>query len=235
MNQPISIIMPAYRAEATIAGAVESVRAQTFTDWRLIVVADDGADYEALLGRSGLADSRFVFLDSGSVGSGASRARNVGLAAVPTRYAALLDAEGNTVAQAELIPMQLGTIGHVFQPCIQAYPKETLVEGDFFIINDPYVGAQHANDVQFCAPFFHEGKLVAWLGCMAHIIDLGGIDPGSWCPTATDVYQEGLRIPAGRIVRGGKVNQELWDIIVNNSRMPFTVANDFSAFLAEAS
>jgi glycosyltransferase involved in cell wall biosynthesis len=93
MNQPISIIMPAYRAEATIAGAVESVRAQTFTDWRLIVVADDGADYEALLGRSGLADSRFVFLDSGSVGSGASRARNVGLAAVPTRYAALLDAD----------------------------------------------------------------------------------------------------------------------------------------------
>jgi N-methylhydantoinase B len=103
---------------------------------------------------------------------------------------------------------------------------------DVFIINDPYVGAQHVNDVQFCAPFFHDGKLVAWLGCMAHIIDLGGLDPGSWCPTATDVYQEGLRIPASRIVRGGKINQDLWDVIVNNSRMPFTVANDFSAFLA---
>jgi N-methylhydantoinase B len=103
---------------------------------------------------------------------------------------------------------------------------------DVFIINDPFVGAQHVNDVQFCAPFFHDGKLVAWLGCMAHIIDLGGLDPGSWCPTATDLYQEGLRIPAGRIVRDGRVNQELWDVIVSNSRMPFTVANDFSAFLA---
>src|SRR5579872_3978446 len=77
-------------------------------------------------------------------------------------------------------------------------------DGDVFIINDPYLAAEHQNDVQFCAPFFHDGKLVAWLGCMAHQVDLGGLDPGSWCPTATDVYQEGLRIPPGRIVRREK-------------------------------
>ena len=64
--------------------------------------------------------------------------------------------------------------------------------------------------MQFCAPFFHDGKLLAWLGCMAHQVDLGGLDPGSWCPTATDVYQEGLRIPPGRIVRKGEVNRESW-------------------------
>lgn len=104
--------------------------------------------------------------------------------------------------------------------------------GDVFIINDPYLAAEHQNDVQFCAPFFHDDELVAWIGCMAHQVDLGGMEPGSWCPTATDVYQEGLRIPPGRIVRGGKVNQELWDIIIANSRMPFTVSNDFTAFLA---
>jgi N-methylhydantoinase B len=103
---------------------------------------------------------------------------------------------------------------------------------DVFIINDPYLAAEHQNDVQFCAPYFHGGELVAWIGCMAHQVDLGGMDPGSWCPTATDVFQEGLRIPPGRIVRRGKINQELWDIIVANSRMPFTVSNDFSAFLA---
>jgi N-methylhydantoinase B len=104
--------------------------------------------------------------------------------------------------------------------------------GDIFIINDPYLAAEHQNDVQFCAPFFHEGELVAWLGCMAHQVDLGGMDAGSWCPTATDVYQEGLRIPPGRIVRRGAKNEELWDLIVANSRMPFTVSNDFTAFLA---
>jgi N-methylhydantoinase B len=104
--------------------------------------------------------------------------------------------------------------------------------GDVFIINDPYIAAEHQNDVQFCSPFFHDGVLVAWIGCMAHQVDLGGMEPGSWCPMATDVYQEGLRIPPGRIIRAGKRNDELWDIIVENSRMPFTVSNDFTAFLA---
>lgn len=109
---------------------------------------------------------------------------------------------------------------------------DDIADGDVFIINDPYLAAEHQNDVQFCAPFFHDGRLVAWIGCMAHQVDLGGMDAGSWCPTATDVYQEGLRIPPGRIVRRGEVNRELWDVIVANSRMPFTVSNDFTAFLA---
>jgi N-methylhydantoinase B len=109
---------------------------------------------------------------------------------------------------------------------------DDIAEGDVFIINDPYLAAEHQNDVQFCAPFFHDGELIAWIGCMAHQVDLGGQDAGSWCPTATDVYQEGLRIPPGRIVRRGEVNRELWDIVIANSRMPFTVSNDFTAFLA---
>jgi N-methylhydantoinase B len=105
-------------------------------------------------------------------------------------------------------------------------------EGDVFIINDPYLAAEHQNDVQFCAPFFHDGELISWIGCMAHQVDLGGTDAGSWCPTATEVYAEGLRIPPGRIVRRGATNRELWDIVIANSRMPFTVSNDFTAFLA---
>ena len=109
---------------------------------------------------------------------------------------------------------------------------EDIAPGDVFIINDPYLAAEHQNDVQFCAPFFYDERLIAWIGCMAHQVDLGGTDIGSWCPTATDVYQEGLRIPPGRIVREGKVNQELWDVVIANSRMPFTVSNDFTAFLA---
>lgn len=104
--------------------------------------------------------------------------------------------------------------------------------GDVFIINDPYVAAMHQNDVQFCSPVFRDEEIVAWLGCMAHQVDLGGMDPGSWCTTATDVYQEGIRIPAGRIARRGEANQELWDTIITNSRVPNTVANDFRAFLA---
>ena len=109
---------------------------------------------------------------------------------------------------------------------------DDIADGDVFIINDPYIAAEHQNDVQFCAPFFHDGQFVAWIGCMAHQVDLGGMDAGSWCPTATDTFQEGLRIPPGRIVREGKLNRELWNIITDNSRMPFTVSNDMTAFLA---
>lgn len=109
---------------------------------------------------------------------------------------------------------------------------DDVAEGDVFIVNDPYIAAEHQNDVQFCAPFFHDGELIAWIGCMAHQVDLGGMDAGSWCPTATDVFQEGLRIPPGRIVRRGEVNRELWDVVIANSRMPFVVSNDFTAFLA---
>ena len=104
--------------------------------------------------------------------------------------------------------------------------------GDVFIINDPYLAAMHQNDVQFCKPVFRDGEIVAWLGCMAHQVDLGGMDPGSWCTTATDVFQEGIRIPPGRIVRKDVLNEELWDTIVLNSRMHDTVGNDFRAFLA---
>jgi len=127
-----------------------------------------------------------------------------------------------------LVPVYTGSMAiRVFQDRF-----DDISPGDVFIINDPYIAAEHQNDVQFCAPFFHGDKLVAWIGCMAHQVDLGGTDAGSWCPTATEVYAEGLMIPPGRIVREGKVNQELWDIVMANSRMPFTVSNDFAAFLA---
>ncbi|MCW2998280.1 MAG: hydantoinase B/oxoprolinase family protein [Solirubrobacterales bacterium] len=104
--------------------------------------------------------------------------------------------------------------------------------GDVFITNDPFVAGVHQSDVQFISPFFHDGRIVAWTGCMAHVMDVGGMNPGSWCPTATDLYQEGLLIPIGRIVEEGEINRSLWDTIMYNSRLPSMVANDFSAFLS---
>lgn len=127
-----------------------------------------------------------------------------------------------------LVPIYTGYMA--IREIIARFPS--IEPGDVFIINDPYIAAEHQNDVQFLTPFFHDGELIAWIGCMAHQVDLGGMDSGSWCPAATDVYQEGLRIPLGKIVHRGERNEELWDIIVTNSRMPFTVSNDFSAFLA---
>lgn len=93
MSKTVSIVMPAYKAEGTIAEAVRSVLGQTHRDWELIVVADDGGDYEALLERAGIVDPRLRFVSSGGVKTGASSARNVGLDAVDTDYVAVLDAD----------------------------------------------------------------------------------------------------------------------------------------------
>lgn len=93
MDQSVGIVMPAYHAEATISAAVGSLLAQGFQDWRLFVISDDGADYEAVLSKAGLRDSRFRFLATPTRQSGASAARNIGLDALDTGYGALLDAD----------------------------------------------------------------------------------------------------------------------------------------------
>lgn len=93
MNRTISIIMPAFRAGDFIARGVRSVLAQTYPDWRLWVISDDGEDYAALLAGARLSDPRFSFLSSGAIGGGASRARNLALDAIDTAYVAILDAD----------------------------------------------------------------------------------------------------------------------------------------------
>lgn len=93
MDQSLSVIMPAFRAAPFIAEGVRSVLAQTWPGWRLVVVSDDGEDYEALLAAAGLRDPRFRFLSTGTTGAGASHARNLALDTLDTPHAAVLDAD----------------------------------------------------------------------------------------------------------------------------------------------
>jgi len=89
----VAVVIPAYKAERFIAEAVRSVVAQTWSDWEVWIIADDGTDYEELLGRAGLTSDRFHFLSTGRVAAGASRARNLALDRIDTPYAAILDAD----------------------------------------------------------------------------------------------------------------------------------------------
>jgi N-methylhydantoinase B len=146
--------------------------------------------------------------------------------------AALLDRNGNTVAQAELIPMQLGTIGHVFQPCAALYPPDTLEEGDFLAINDPYSGGQHLQDVFLFHPIFFDGTVIGFSASVAHHLDLGGGSPGL-NPLATDVYGEGLIIPPmkwnmQRDWHGGNFQR----LLRANVRVPHQTMGDFDAQMA---
>ena len=108
--------------------------------------------------------------------------------------AALFDRDGNVVAQAELIPMQLGPMSEIFRACAAVHPVDTLREGDFYINNDPYGGGQHLQDVFIYSPIFYKGELVAFAGTVAHHLDLGGGNPGL-TPDAVDVHAEGIIFP----------------------------------------
>jgi N-methylhydantoinase B len=105
-------------------------------------------------------------------------------------------------------------------------------EGDMFIGNDPYVGALHQNDVQMAAPIFRDGRIVAWAGVMAHETDMGGMNFASWCPTATEVWQEGLRIPAVKLVDRGEVRDDVLEMILAATRLPASLGLDIRAFIA---
>jgi glycosyltransferase involved in cell wall biosynthesis len=86
-------VTPVFRADRFIAAAVRSVLAQTYPHWRMVVISDDQRDYEALLTAEGLTDPRLSFLSTGTVGAGASRARNLALDRMETPYVAILDAD----------------------------------------------------------------------------------------------------------------------------------------------
>ncbi len=93
MSRTVAVVTPAYRAEATIAATVRSVLEQSWSDWELWLVADDGADYDAFLNEAGMGDERIRHVSSGGIGRGASLARNVALDQITAPYVAILDAD----------------------------------------------------------------------------------------------------------------------------------------------
>ena len=146
--------------------------------------------------------------------------------------AALMDRDGNIVAQAEMIPMQLGSMKTTFQACAALDPVEKLVEGDFYMSNDPYNGAQHLPDVFIFSPVFFEGQVIGFSASVAHHLEFGGGAPGINA-NATDIYQEGLRIPPSRwnMERdwyGGALER----LIATNIRVPQLTMGDFNAQFA---
>ncbi|MEV4551675.1 hydantoinase B/oxoprolinase family protein [Nonomuraea wenchangensis] len=104
--------------------------------------------------------------------------------------------------------------------------------GDMFIVNDPWKGTVHAQDVGVVAPIFYQGELLAWTGAMCHMVDVGGMTPGSFCIDATDSYQEGLQMPPTKLVDGGKVRTDVWNLVLAHTRMAATVNLDLRALIA---
>ena len=127
--------------------------------------------------------------------------------------------DGQLVAMGPYITTQ----AHVLPLIIRSVRKmrfDELAAGDMYICNDPYLGATHQPDVATVAPIHVDGELAGWVGSSGHWLDIGGSEPGGFNMNARSVYDEGLRLPPTRIVEGGRVRQEIVDLIMNHIREP---------------
>ena len=145
---------------------------------------------------------------------------------------ALCDRHGQIVAQGLTLAVQLGAFPEIMGHLTAEYADDTN-PGDVFIANDPYgAGGQHLPDIYVIKPVFCGDSLEGYAATMAHHSDVGGIAPGSVAMHATEVYQEGLRLPLLKLYEGGKPVRALFEIIEKNTRNPIHVMGDLRAQLS---
>lgn len=131
---------------------------------------------------------------------------------------ALFDPHGRMVAQAESIPVHLGAMPFSVKAAMARFSD--LAPGDTIVLNDPFSGGAHLPDLTFVTPVFHDGRLVALVANRAHHADIGGKTPGSVSGDATEIFQEGLRLPPVRLWRRGEPDDDLLRVILANVRTP---------------
>lgn len=145
----------------------------------------------------------------------------------------ITDAQGELVSSGAGIPTFVGVLDKAVKRIIELNGIENIHDGDLFVTNDPYFGGvTHLNDVVVALPVFAEGELVAWAASIAHWNDVGGKTPGSMAVDVTEIFQEGLRLPAVRLFEQGKPVRPLFEIIAANSRLANFVEGDLWAQVA---
>lgn len=138
----------------------------------------------------------------------------------------LFDADGNALAQAEHIPIHLGSLIGIIGAVRANYDLDDIRDGDTFIGNDPHTGGgTHLPDIVLATPVFHGGELVAWVTNLAHHSDYADRAHGH-------IFQEGIRIPAVRFLREWTVDPELMRVLLTNFQVPDERVADFRAQIA---
>jgi N-methylhydantoinase B len=135
---------------------------------------------------------------------------------------------GELIAQGDLgLPVFVGTMQFSTQAVIER--AKSVKPGDIFIVNDPYLGGTHLMDVKFVKPFFYHGRHFAWLANTGHWPDMGGAVPGGFSANATEVEQEGLRLPPVKLYKEGVLDEEILSIILSNIRIADQRIGDIKA------
>jgi N-methylhydantoinase B len=156
----------------------------------------------------------------------------------------ITEAEDYTVmifnAKGELLdtprsPAYTGAACKAVQMVRTEFGAEHMAEGDVFIGNDPHsTGAMHANDFQAVAPILLDNRCIGYCYLHAHMLDVGGIVPGSWGVGATDCYGEAFRMPFVKYVEAGRFNETVQRILAKNSRLPAALLNDIQSMVVAA-
>ena len=143
----------------------------------------------------------------------------------------ILDADGEIACSGAGIPAFIGVLDKAVKVIIDR--GGDIRPGDVFATNDPYYGGvTHLNDIVVAMPVFADGRIIAWTANIAHNSDVGGMAPGSISGEATEIFQEGLRLPAIGIVSEGEPINPVFDIMKANSRMPDFLEGDVWAAIA---
>jgi N-methylhydantoinase B len=139
----------------------------------------------------------------------------------------LLDADGALLAQStQSIPSFTGSAPATLQHMLRRFPPAKLRQGDVIITNDPWMGTGHLYDINVMRPIFHAGKIVAYTLSITHLPDIGG---SGFSSHASEVYEEGLRLPVCKLVREGRRDEFLLELIAANVRVPEQVIGDVLA------
>ena len=138
-------------------------------------------------------------------------------------------AGGDIIAQADGIPIHSGGGGFAVRATLKAFGDE-MGEGDVYLLSDPYTaGGNHLPDWTMIRPVFVEGRLCGFTCNRAHQSDIGGGAAGTYNPEATEIFHEGIRLPVLRLVEGGRLRQDLFNLLLLNSRCPDLMEGDLSA------
>ena len=168
--------------------------------------------------------------------------REMGIAMMKTSYSTIFNEgldfscvifnrDGEMIAQAEFCPAQLGAILFTVRWAIDEYGLENFEPDDVLIHNDPYRGGCHMPEHTIIKPVYYDDELFGFVANIGHVAEIGGMAPGSFAATATEVYQEGLRLPLVKIMRRGEYVQDIWKIILANHRTPRHTWGDFHAMI----
>jgi N-methylhydantoinase B len=148
--------------------------------------------------------------------------------------ASLFTLEGETLAQAVAIPIHLATLIPCIARILSEFPLESMCEGDIYCMNYPYLGGTHLPDIAVIMPVFVRGRPLAFAATMTHHQDVGGMAPGSVPTNASEVFQEGIRLPPLKLREGDRFNDTLIKIVRRNVRIPETFEGDLMAQVAAA-